>query len=234
MRRPLLKRNLLNLVAVVWLGLSSARSGGSQLLLLSTNVGNAPIQPSLLFSNDTYTLSGAGIDIFCGSADQFAFIYENISGDTEIVARVDSLNNTDPDAKAGVMIRAGLTSNAPQATMVVTPGNGAAFLTRSASGEGTARLSSKRRAIAPQWSSRLIRQGNYFTGYYSTDGLHWRQGGSLTLNMPTNIQVGLAVCSRMADRPATAVFSRVGFLDAVRRPGVTVLQLAGWEFPQSG
>ena len=49
-------------------------------------------------------MSGTGTDIW-GTADQFRFAYKSLTGDGSIVARVDSLANTDAWAKAGVMIR---------------------------------------------------------------------------------------------------------------------------------
>ena len=50
----------------------------------------------------TYTLTGSGADIW-GGADQFHFAYKEVTGSATIIARIDSLTNTNPFAKAGVM-----------------------------------------------------------------------------------------------------------------------------------
>ena len=52
--------------------------------------------------------------------------------------RIVSMDNTDPWAKAGVMIRESLTSNSANAVTALTPGNGTAFQRRPASGGGHA------------------------------------------------------------------------------------------------
>jgi hypothetical protein len=204
-------------ICLIWLVAGSAKA--DQWLTVVTNIGNGVVQSSLAFTNDVYTVGAAGAGI-SGTADQFGFVYESVSGDTEIVARVDSLGNTDPCAKAGVMIRGGFGANAPHAAMVVTPGCGAQFLTRSVAGQSTAQ-SATRGVSAPQWV-RLVREADYLTGYYSADGLRWRQGGTLTISMSTNVQVGLVVCSEEPGQATRATFSRVDFLDAVRRPSVAV------------
>ena len=59
------------------------------------------------YTNGSYTLTGSGSDIW-GNADAFNYVYQTLNGDGEIVARVVSLSNTDPWAKAGVMIRQSL------------------------------------------------------------------------------------------------------------------------------
>ena len=52
----------------------------------------------------TYTLTASGADIW-GTADQFHFAYKTLTGAGSIVARVQSVQNTNGWAKAGVMIR---------------------------------------------------------------------------------------------------------------------------------
>ena len=50
-----------------------------------------------------------------------------LTGDGSIVARVTSQSDTDPWAKAGVMIKQSTTSGTPYALLGVTPGNGIHF-----------------------------------------------------------------------------------------------------------
>ena len=46
-------------------------------------------------SNGVFTINAGGTDIW-NTSDQFRFIYQEISGDGEIMARVDSLTTADP------------------------------------------------------------------------------------------------------------------------------------------
>ncbi|HTD68775.1 MAG TPA: hypothetical protein VK846_19815, partial [Candidatus Limnocylindria bacterium] len=48
---------------------------------------------------------------------------------------------------------------------------------------------------APYWV-RLVRSGNTFTAYKSTNGTSWTSVGSYTISMGANIYIGLAVTSR--------------------------------------
>ena len=55
----------------------------------------------------TITMSGGGTDIW-NTADQFRFACKPLIGDGTLIAKVESVGNTDPWAKAGVMIRESL------------------------------------------------------------------------------------------------------------------------------
>ena len=63
--------------------------------------------------------------------DAFHFVYQSLTGDGTIIARMASITNTNSWAKAGVMIRENLDANARHAMVVVTPRSGVAFQRRS-------------------------------------------------------------------------------------------------------
>jgi len=64
--------------------------------------------------NNAFTVSSSGTDIW-NVGDQFRFVYKSLSGNGSIVAKVDSLVNTNVWAKAGVMIRQSLDTGSPMA-----------------------------------------------------------------------------------------------------------------------
>ena len=64
----------------------------------SQDVGNPAIAGQASYASGTFSVSGAGADIW-DTSDQFRFVYQTLNGDGEIVARVDSLQNTDPGRK---------------------------------------------------------------------------------------------------------------------------------------
>jgi len=57
------------------------------------------------YNNGTFTVNGAGARIY-GTADAFNFVYQSLTGDGTIVARLVSWQGTaEPYASVGVMIR---------------------------------------------------------------------------------------------------------------------------------
>jgi len=140
-----------------------------------------------------YTLEGSGADIW-DTADAFHFAYQALTGDGSITTRVVSLTNTDPWAKAGVMIRESLDANARHALVAVTQGNGVAFQRRTET-SGTSANTSGASVSAPYWV-RLTRSGNSFSAFQSPDGSTWTQiGSAVTIAMASSVYVGLALTS---------------------------------------
>jgi beta-lactam-binding protein with PASTA domain len=164
--------------------------------------GNA----SYASATSTFAVAGAGADIW-GSTDALRYVYQPLSGDGQIVARVASVQNTNVWVKAGVMIRANLTPGSPQAMMMVTPGKGNNFqrrLTAGGSSVGTAGAS----VTAPYWV-KLTRAGTLISAYQSPDGTTWSTVGTATISLPTDVLVGLAVSSHSTSALATGTFDQV-------------------------
>lgn len=183
------------------------------------DIGNPGVPGSGTYSGGTFTVKGAGADIW-GNADAFRYVYQTLSGNAQIVARVGSISNTNVWAKAGVMIRQSLSANSAHAMMVITPGNGAAFQRRTSTGAASEHTSGGT-AIAPYWV-RLVRTGNSFSGYRSSDGSNWQLVGSATINMPTNVYIGLAVTSHNDPVLCTATFSSVAVTPIVADTGTSL------------
>jgi len=74
----------------------------------------------------TFTVTGSGVDIW-DTTDQFHFAFKEVNGAAKIIARIDSIGQTDPWAKAGVMIRDTLEADSRYAAVLVTPENGVRF-----------------------------------------------------------------------------------------------------------
>ena len=90
------------------------------------DVGNPAVAGQATYASGIFSCRGAGADIWDAS-DQFRFVYQTLNGDGEIVARVDSLQNTDVWAKAGIMIREDLAGDAPNVLVATTPATGRPF-----------------------------------------------------------------------------------------------------------
>ena len=155
---------------------------------------------------DAWMLIDGGSDIW-DVADSFHFLYRQLTGDGEIVARVDMQENTHGFAKAGVMIRESLDANSAYTFAALTPENGAEFSRRTATGVFAA-TGFQAGVAAPHWI-RLVRQGDTFTAFESADGVNWNQYGTETIAMSDTVYLGLAQTSHDTSQLNTSSFSHV-------------------------
>jgi hypothetical protein len=159
------------------------------------------------FAGGSYSVSGSGIDIW-SAADSFHYAFRAVSGDCTFIAQVAGLqnanNNVDPWAKAGVMIRESLNQDAANAFMSITGQNGSQFSWRPAAGLASQSASSS--GAAPYWV-KLVRSGNTFTGYVSSQGVTWTQVGSQIIPMAPDVFAGLAVTAHNNTELDTATFN---------------------------
>jgi regulation of enolase protein 1 (concanavalin A-like superfamily) len=195
-------------VASNGLSFTVSASGSLPAPWTSQDVGAPAVAGQASYAAGTFSVTGGGRDIW-DTADQFQFVYQALTGDGEIVARAASLQNTDSWAKAGVMIREDLTANAPNVVAQVTAAQGLTFQWRPTRGSSS-NFTNGFPGAAPQWI-RLVRAGNTFTGYYSATGTTWILMNSITVVMPTQVYVGLAVTSHNALVATTATFTNVTF-----------------------
>jgi regulation of enolase protein 1 (concanavalin A-like superfamily) len=192
----------------------------------STDVGSPALGGSASFGSDKFTVNGAGTDIG-GTTDQFYFVYRPLSGDGEIVARVESLTKTDNQAKAGVMIRDALTSDSRYAMMTITASKSHRFQRRPVTGD----MSISSEVVsggAPGWV-KVARTGDTFAASWSTDGVTWTSADTDTIPMGETVYIGLAVTSRDRRRLAHAMFSNVAVASSAsgnQAPAVTLAQPA--------
>jgi hypothetical protein len=155
----------------------------------------------------TFTVTGSGAGIG-NTSDQFRFLWQTASGDGEIRARVTAVQNTDGNAKAGVMIRETLNANSRFVALVMTPTNGAGFQYRDKTGGRYGGVQSAG-TTTPYWV-RVVRTGNTFTGYISNDGLTWSQvGNPRSITMASNVYIGMCVTSRNNTELNTSTFNNV-------------------------
>ena len=165
-----------------------------------------------LGSGSTFTVTGAGIDIW-EAADQFHYVYRSLDGDGTIMARVFAQPNTATQAKAGVMIRESTDANAAHAMMLLTPGGSSSFLYRPVTNANSASSSTGGHG-APYWV-KLVRSGSTITGYSSSNGVEWDLQSSAAVAMTgTSALVGLAVSSANPGTPGVVTFDFVSVMAA--------------------
>ena len=142
------------------------------------------------FLNRKYNIIASGTDIW-DTVDGFHFAYTPIDGNAQIIARVISMQFTDPWAKAGVMFRESLLPGSKHAMMVVTAGNFSSFQWRPTPDQRTHNTDGPTTAV-PYWV-KLVRQGDTFSGYISPDGKNWKHIDSIPVPMAKKLYVGLVV-----------------------------------------
>ena len=187
------------------------------------DIGSPAVAGNASFNNGTFTLTGAGADIWA-SQDEFHFAYKQVTGDVDIVARVASLQGSNGWSIAGVMVRESLADNARHGLAHFTVSNGYRFIRRTATG-GTTGDTACAPGAAPGWV-RLIRTGSSVEMRYSTTGQTWSSCGTLQIPMTSVVYVGLAVSNVDATRTASGVFDNVAVLQGTANQPPTVSMTA--------
>jgi hypothetical protein len=177
----------------------------------------APGKPGgAVVDGTTWTVRGGGTDIW-GTADQFHFVSLAFGDTGGVTAEVTGIQNTDPWAKAGVMVRDSADPGAVFADMLATSGQGVSFEWRSTAGTLPSSVTIPG-VTAPVWV-RLVRIGDAFSGYYRTAGSPWTQVGTTqTVAMSTPTLAGLVVTAHNNGLLNTVTFDHVAALEVTRRP----------------
>ncbi|MCT2589956.1 DUF1349 domain-containing protein [Streptomyces sp. N2-109] len=125
--------------------------------------------------------------------DRGHLVHRPLTGDGTLVARVTAQKNSDPWAKAGLMLKESNQTGASYAAVVRTPDHGVRMQTGfSGDTTGTARGAD---APLPRWL-KLTRAGDSVTGHVSADGADWHRIGTVELGgLPRTVKVGLFVGS---------------------------------------
>ena len=159
----------------------------------------------------TFTMTASGADIWAVNgveADEFHFAYKMLTGAGSIVTKVESIDNTNVWAKAGVMIRETLNPDSAHAMMVVTPGSGVSFQRRP--GTDQTSVDTTTAAItAPYWVKLERSISGSFTAYHSANGSTWTMQGTEPIPMGANVHIGLALTSHDAALTCQAVLTNV-------------------------
>ena len=155
-------------------------------------------------SRDAIVMLGAGNDIW-GTQDAFHMASVELIGDGSIVTQINQVEAVHEWTKAGVMMRASREPSAANIFLHMTPENGSVMQARRTAGDVTIEPGYASNLRPPQWL-KLERTGNTFTGSYSQDGQQWTTLGSVDVEMPNSILVGLAVTSLDPNVRAEAVF----------------------------
>jgi O-glycosyl hydrolase len=183
----------------------------------AADVGNPAVAGAADSLRGRWTIRGAGADIW-GTSDQFHFASTTAWRDVSITARVESVQNTNSWAKAGVMLRASADPGSAFVAVYQMPNNEVSFQWRAATG-AAATFSGGRHGGTAAKHVRLTRAGDVFRAWYSFDRITWIEiGAGVTVALPETARAGLAVTSRSASTSCRAEFTDVSVAVANAAP----------------
>ena len=171
---------------------------------------------SAVFQNGSFTVKGAGTDIW-NQSDQFAFLNVDTINSQSLSARVTSQTNTDPWAKAGLMFRETANAGSSFVMLIATPGNGLHLQYRDGTGNGCTDVSYGNFTL-PVFL-KLDKTDSSFVASKSTDGSKWTTLGSyMNKTFSEKYKLGLLVNGHNALNVGQAVFDSI----KISIPGSTV------------
>ncbi len=179
------------------------------------NVGSVSLPGGYSLSNGAFTVWGDGAGIK-DTADAFHFVHQSLTGDGQIVARLLSLQGGSESVEAGLMMRETLAPGSRHAFLTATAAKAATFRRRRAT-DGYS-VQNSHPGTNYSWL-RLMRMGNTFVGHVSTDGTNWEYVWFTTLNLPNQLEVGLAVTAHTYGLLSTGHFDNVTVGNLTPLPG---------------
>ena len=180
----------------------------------SVNVGSQTPAGFATIEGDKFVLESNSGDIWGGS-DNFSYIYQPISGDVTVVAKLTSLSRINNWSKAGIMIRESLNPNAAYSMLMKTPRNYARVQQRASTG---ANATDNPNGIKDlhyynlyNWI-KVERKGDVITSFVSRDQVTWTKLGEQTIVMGTDVFVGLALSGQNESEATKAIFENVSVI----------------------
>jgi len=180
------------------------------------NVGIAGSTSSTSVQGGTWTVNGAGGDIWA-NLDAFRYVYRLApNNDMHLVVRVDDLNAANAFAKAGIMIRDGLDAGAAAIVLNVRPGGDIEFMARTLQNDSMQFLGTAH-VTFPVWLQLDWQFASPTTktviASYSEDHQNWQTvGAPLTWSMKDFFLTGSVVTSHDTTQLATARFDGLSLL----------------------
>jgi regulation of enolase protein 1 (concanavalin A-like superfamily) len=176
---------------------------------LTADIGPVGLSGSGAWAAGSYTLKGSGLGI-SGTSDQFRYVYQTMTGDGSITARLSSQSGTLATALAGVMVRESTAANSRFA-MVARSGSGATNMraTRRTTTGGVTASTTSTSQTPPNCWVRVTRTGNSLKMERSIDQTTWTTITTSTVTMAANVTMGLVVTSGSNSILDTDVFSSV-------------------------
>ncbi len=173
------------------------------------DIGNPAPAGSETASGSTWSVNAGGAGIG-GTSDQFRFITQNVSGNTQISAQVVSQQTTSGSAQAGLMVRQTNDPASPYYTVFLTKNNGLVAQYRLAFGGPTTTAAQMTSASLPLYLE-IQRVGDQFQAATSNDGVTYTlvSGSTVNIPIPASAMSGIAFSSGTQGTPDTVTYGAV-------------------------
>ena len=156
-------------------------------------------------STETFTLESDGCVSTNFSQDNAAYTYTELCGNGEIIAHVTNISPLG-QGWAGITMRESEAHGARKVEVMVNLGN---FLRRSIRWTDNG-YAYPAQLFRPQaYWLKIVRNGNLFLGYASTDGINWQNVLMASVFMNNCIQAGLVVTNYSGNTVITGTFDNV-------------------------
>ena len=180
----------------------------------TSDVGNVQVGGEICYIDGHFetTGSGKGLD---DKADSFYYTYQQVSGDAEIIAKLNGFENAGLYGSASVIIRESLSANAKAAATTITANpnfNGPEVQFAYRKSTGAKLTTSNNQATTVPKYLKLVKVGNQITSFIGSDSDSWVQIGSTRLNLGADIYIGLGTASGTSSNASSADFSEVSVI----------------------
>ncbi len=175
----------------------------------SDDVGAPPRAGSAEFDSAAgqYKITGSGTDIW-GKADQFHYVWREMSGDLAVKATARFLTDGNPHRKAVIMLRKSLDADSPFVHLAVHGDGLPSVQFRNTKADNTNTVDFPVEGPGT-WTLKLVRQGTAITAWIAKDGAPLRELGHTLNQIGSPVLVGLGVSSHTQEATNTVVFSDV-------------------------
>ncbi|MDQ1913675.1 Ig-like domain-containing protein [Paenibacillus sp. GD4] len=180
----------------------------------SVDIGSPGLPGHANLQDGVLTVKSAGN--ISGPVESFHYAYQKLTGDGELIARIDKITHTTPLAKAGVMIRESLSPGSRFGLMglaVRGDGHVAEFYSRDTEG-GAIAETPPLPSINPPFYMRIVKFGDTVTGYISQQGISWTPISSMKLEA-NEVYIGLmadaAKENNLIENYNKSLFSQIQF-----------------------
>jgi TolB protein len=178
-----------------------------------TDIGNVLHKGNATFVNGTYTLMGAGENIWF-KKDELHFAYRKIKGDFMLTTQAAFVGKgTDPHRKTGWMARTSLDTSAAMITLTVHGDGLTAFQYRKKNGTNIEEV--KTPIIAPDILQLERRGRNYFVSIAKIGMPFWTVEIP-DFDFPEELFVGLFICSHNKNAVEQVQLSNTRIFTAVK------------------
>ncbi len=197
------------LLAILLAASALAQSGNFGGFTNSDDVGAPPLKGAAQFDPATgeYKITGTGSDIW-GKADQFHYVWREMSGDFAVTTDVKFLTEGIGHRKGVIMLRKSLDTDSPFIQLAIHGDGTPSIQFRNTKADNTNTVDFPMEGPG-NWKLKLVRSGSTITVWMSKDDAPLRELGHTMNQLGSPILVGLGVSSHSQQATNTVLFSNV-------------------------